>query len=32
VPTDVMKEAKTLSTSEAERILSAVLPQNSGKD
>lgn len=32
VPAHVMKEAKTLSTSEAERILSAVLPQNSGKD
>jgi hypothetical protein len=32
VPADVMKEAETLSTSEAERILSAVLPKNSGKD
>ena len=28
VPTDVMKDAKMLSTSEAERILSAVLPKN----
>ena len=32
VPGDVIKEAKTLSTSEAERILSAVLPQNSERN
>lgn len=32
VPTDVMKEAKTLSTSEADRILSEVLPKNSGEN
>jgi hypothetical protein len=30
-PTDVMKEAERLSTPEAERILSAVLPENLGK-
>lgn len=31
VPADVMKEAKTLSTAEAKRILSAVLPEESRK-